>query len=695
MTRERATAKRRDSDGRRAPAARPDAASRPEAESRDGASPRSVGLIFFGITALAFILRWVHLLQSRASVFFDTPTADGRAYIDWSQRIVAGDWLGGEVFYQAPLYPYFLALVQLLVGQDLWWVRLTQAAVGAASCGLIFLAGRAFFSRAVGAAAGIMLAVYPPAIFFDGLIQKAGVGLFWMTLMLWLTGRAQQRPTVARWACMGAVLGLLCLTRENALLLLPVLVLWLVLRFRDRRAAQRARWVAGFAGGLAAVLLPIGIRNLAVGGEFTLTTSQAGSNFYIGNNPDAYGIYVPLKRGRGDASRERDDALALAEDALGRELSPGQVSRYWFGRSWEFIRGQPGAWLTLLARKFMFTLNAYEIPDSQDQYFYAIFCPLIRRLGWVGHFGVLFPLGAAGLVLTWPRRRDAWVLYAALATIIVGVAAFFVFARYRFPLVPLLAIFAAAALVEGYAAVAARRFARVAIAASVLAAAAVFSNLPPGRIDKDSQIAMSHTNTAITLADLRRYEEAMQHGRAAIEIQPRIVEAYVALGRAHAGLGQPRRAIQELRRALAIWPDYASALFYAAKTYIQLGRWNDAADALRRAVQLDPGNPQTKLEWAWLLAACPDASLRNGATAAEMVHPLCAPDGPLHGRPRGLDVLAAAYAEQGRFDDAITTARRAIELAGDHPMDHDSLRDQIEERIKLYESDRAYRLPEK
>lgn len=695
MTQERAKANRRDSDGARTPAARPDAAIRPEAESRDGSSTRTVALLFFGITAVAFILRWVHLLQSRASVFFDTPTADGKAYFDWSQRIVAGDWLGGEVFYQAPLYPYFLGLVQLLVGHELWCVRLTQAAVGAASCGLIFLAGRAFFSTAVGVAAGIMLAAYPPAIFFDGLIQKAGVGLFWMTLMLWLIARAQKRPTAAGWAVAGAVLGLLCLTRENALLLLPVLVLWLALRFRDRRFAQRTRWIAAFAGGMAAALLPVGVRNLAVGGEFSLTTSQAGSNFYIGNNPDAYGIYVPLKRGRGDASRERDDAVALAEDALGRELSPGEVSSYWFGRSWEYIRGQPGAWLVLLGRKFMFTLNAYEIPDSQDQYFYETFCPLIRRLGWAGHFGVLFPLGAAGLVLAWPRRRDVWVLYAALATIIVGVAAFFVFARYRFPLVPLLTIFAAAALVEGYAAVAARRYARVAIAASVLAATAVFSNLPPGRIDKDAQIAMSHTNTAITLADLRRYQEAIQHGQAAIDIQPRIVEAYVALGRAHAGLGQPRLAIQELRRALAIWPDYASALFYAGRTYIQLGRWNDAAAALRRAVQLDPGNPETKLEWAWLLATCPDGSLRDGATAAAMVDPLCAPHGPLHGRPRGLDVLAAAYAEQGRFDDAIKTARRAFDLAGNDLTEHDSLRDQIAERIKLYESGRPHRLPPK
>lgn len=694
MAGKRATDKRKVADGERARPSGNAVDKHTETETCCVASPRAAALIFFTIIAVAFVLRWIHLLQSRASVFFNAPTADGKAYFDWSQRIVAGDWLGGEVFYQAPLYPYFLALVQLLFGGDLWGIRLTQAALGAASCGLVFLAGRAFFSTAVGAAAGLMLAVYPPAIFFDGLIQKAGIGLFWMALLLWLVGRAQQRPTAARWAGAGAVLGALCLTRENALLLIPVIALWLLLRFSDRSRTRRMAWIASLAGGLTAALLPVGLRNLAVGGEFALTTSQAGSNFYIGNNPNAYGIYIPLRRARGGAAWERDDATVLARQAVGRELTPREVSRYWFSRSWEFIRDRPGAWLTLLARKLMFTLNAYEIPDSQDQYFYHTFCPLIRSLGFAGHFGVLFPLATAGIVLTWRRRRELWLLYAASATIIAGVAMFFVFARYRFPLVAILVLFAGAAVTEGCAAFKAGRFARLTIALAALIAAAAFSNQPPGRIDKDSQMAVSHMNTAVSLADLERFEESLQHGRAAIEIQPRIVEAYVALGRAYMGLGQPQRAVEEFERALAIWPDYVSALVHIGRARIQQRRWQEAADALRRAMKLDPRDRDAKLERAWLLAVCPQASLRDGAAAAAMVQPMCARDGPLRGQPRPLDVLAAAYAELGRFDEAVSSARRALAAAKSDPRKHDSLAAEIERRIELYESGRPYRLPE-
>ena len=64
------------------------------------------------------------------------------------------------------------------------------------------------------------------------------------------------------------------------------------------------------------MLGPVALRNGAVGGEYLLTTSQGGSNFYIGNNEHANGMYAPLRFGRGDARFERDDAAAIAEQEL-------------------------------------------------------------------------------------------------------------------------------------------------------------------------------------------------------------------------------------------------------------------------------------------------------------------------------------------------------------------------------------------
>jgi len=71
---------------------------------------------WLGVFALALVLRLAYLWQWRDSALFSTPIGDARAYLEWARAIAAGDWLGHEVFYQAPLYPYFLAVVLKLTG---------------------------------------------------------------------------------------------------------------------------------------------------------------------------------------------------------------------------------------------------------------------------------------------------------------------------------------------------------------------------------------------------------------------------------------------------------------------------------------------------------------------------------------------------------------------------------------------------
>ena len=83
-----------------------------------------------------------------------------------------------------------------------------------------------------------------------------------------------------------------------------------------------------FALGLAVVLAPVVIRNYAVDGGFYLTTSQFGSNFYIGNNPQADGTYASIRFGRGAPEYERIDATEVAEASVGRTLSPSEVELF-------------------------------------------------------------------------------------------------------------------------------------------------------------------------------------------------------------------------------------------------------------------------------------------------------------------------------------------------------------------------------
>lgn len=151
-------------------------------------------LIAAVIFSLALVVRLVHVWQIHAAPFFSVLMGDSRGYDEWAQRIAGGDWLGYEVFYQAPLYPYLLGVIYAIAGRSLLLVRIVQAVIGSASCVLLALAGARLFSRRAGIAAGLMLALYAPAIFFDGLLQKSTLDVFFVCLALWLitkTGPAE------------------------------------------------------------------------------------------------------------------------------------------------------------------------------------------------------------------------------------------------------------------------------------------------------------------------------------------------------------------------------------------------------------------------------------------------------------------------------------------------------------------------
>src|SRR2546425_7571668 len=106
------------------------------------------------IFAVAFTLRIIHIWQMRNAPFFTVLMGDARGYDEWAQRIAGGDWIGHDVFYQAPLYPYFLGSMYGIAGRSLMIVRIVQALIGSCACVLIGAAAARLFSARAGLLAG-------------------------------------------------------------------------------------------------------------------------------------------------------------------------------------------------------------------------------------------------------------------------------------------------------------------------------------------------------------------------------------------------------------------------------------------------------------------------------------------------------------------------------------------------------------
>ena len=117
------------------------------------------------------------------------------------------------------------------------------------------------------------------------------------------------------------------------------------------------------------------------------------------------------------------------------------------------------------------------------------------------------------------------------------------------------------------------------------------------------------------------------------------------------------------------------------------GRLAEASGHFREAVRLKPDRPAPLNDLAWILATCADADVRDASEAVELAERASELTG--HKDAAILDTLAAAYAEAGRFDQAVTTARAAITLAG--KVQAKELAEAIGKRLELYRQERPYR----
>jgi len=559
------------------------------------------------IFALALAVRLIHLWQIQPSPFFDVLLGDARGYDEWARRLAAGDWVGTEVFYQAPLYPYFMGAVYAVFGRDLLILRVVQTVIGSASCALLGLAGARFFSQPVGWIAGLALAVYAPAIFFDGLLQKSVLDLFFVCLGLWLLSLrlgplrqgygGQVTGNRATWLALGLAMGGLALTRENAVVFVAVIVIWIIVRARTGTpplgTPGTVRTLGTFVLGLAVVLLPVAIRNYSVGGGLYLTTSQFGSNLFIGNNPTADGTYASIRFGRGAPEFERVDATEVAQQAVGHALTPSEVSSYWTGRALDYMTSQPVDWLALTGRKVLLLLNATEMLDTESQESYAEWSWPLALGAWVGHFGVLVPLALIGVIVTWPERRRVWVLHVMAVAYAASVVLFFVFARYRYPLVPFLLLFAAAGvwapfdsqprslrawlLAQGW-----RSWRPLGMTAAVVVAALV-ANWP--LLSPPLMMAITENNLGTALQEARRYDEAVTHHQRAIALMPGYAPAHNNLGASLRAAGRLDEAVVAYRKALELKPGFASASYNLANALLEKGQAGPSVDQYRRALQ--------------------------------------------------------------------------------------------------------------
>jgi 4-amino-4-deoxy-L-arabinose transferase-like glycosyltransferase len=544
--------------------------------------PRPLGRpLLLAILALALVLRLVHLQAVRDQPFFSSLAMDSQEYDRWGQQIAEGDWLGSRVFFQAPLYPYLLGVLYAVLGHRIALVYLIQILLAVAGCWALYRAGREMGGERAGLGAALLAAVYGPFLFYDAQLLKESLAVTAASFLLWALAAARSRPGLVRWIGAGALLGVLALLRENALLLVPFL-LPLAWRREDRWKGLARRGGALIAG-LVVALLPVALRNGIVGGDFLPTSSQGGVNFYIGNNARADGTYRPIVPGKQIPELERKEPARLAEQALRRPLSAGEVSRYWLHQGLDWAREHPGDFLRLQLRKLAMFWSWYEWPDAVDYYYVKTLSPVLRLpLLEFGGAAILF---AAGLFLA--RRRLGAFAPALLFALgwMASTAIFFLFSRYRLPAVPALFVLGGAALAEIPAAWRSRRWQAIGLLGICAAAF-----LLPRLAGFEPRMDLVHYNLGRLAEERGRPEEAREHYQAAFALNPQDFLACLNLGNLAARRRDWPAALRFYERAAALEPRSDDAQSNLGGVYLAMGDSARAEEHLDRALALDPRN---------------------------------------------------------------------------------------------------------
>jgi tetratricopeptide (TPR) repeat protein len=134
------------------------------------------------------------------------------------------------------------------------------------------------------------------------------------------------------------------------------------------------------------------------------------------------------------------------------------------------------------------------------------------------------------------------------------------------------------------------------------------------------------------------------------------------LGCAMLDNGLAGRAVDCLQKAVQLRPEVPEYHYKLGNAFLQTGRAAEAMRQYEEALRLRPDYFEARVNLAWILACSPDAALRDGARAVQLASRADQLSGGKN--PRVIGTLAAAYAEAGRYSDAIATVRRALQIAG-------------------------------
>ena len=371
--------------------------------------------------------------------------------------------------YRAPLWPWIIAAISLVIGPGDYYARLFLCCIGSGTCVLIYLFAKDLFGRWIALLAGIFAAIYPELYIYDGWLYTESLytflllafcyGVYSLLRTRWMSDQVRDKSSLydirlqrsslrSRWIWCGVLLGLLSLTRPNGLFMLGLFIFWVgimgwikVLAWRD---AAKGIAVVSLIG--LGIIAPWTIRNYNVSHTFIPVATGDGTvllgayNDKILTAQGYLGLWIDPLKSRPDVAKPFPLSTCDAPCEVAREDAYRHAAILW-------IQGHLGIMPQLLE---MHLLNMWQ-PDTHeadlptDRFPHQPSSQLV--LSMMKTFPIpVFVLAALGLVATLRKWRELLLIYLVILMTIGECLVFYGSPRFRAPIEPMLILLAVGAV---------------------------------------------------------------------------------------------------------------------------------------------------------------------------------------------------------------------------------------------------------
>jgi tetratricopeptide (TPR) repeat protein len=195
----------------------------------------------------------------------------------------------------------------------------------------------------------------------------------------------------------------------------------------------------------------------------------------------------------------------------------------------------------------------------------------------------------------------------------------------------------------------------------------------------------SYYNRATVWEIKGEYDKALADITKSIEIDPRDSAAYEKRGIIRAINGDYKKATADFTKSINMDPGRASAYYNRGISWDKRSDYKKAISDITKAIEIAPMSVRANTGLAWIMATCPDKKYRNGMRAVELAEKALR----INEVDYVLNTLAAAYAEAGRFQEAVESQEKAIEKLKESGNLKDMLK--YEKRLQSYKAGKPWR----